>query len=82
MDPEVTRGPGAFPPRKGHFPPATGNRETQEEKTMLFSKTRAKINQQIDDRITSPVRTGIVISVTAFIIAVIALITAGKNASR
>lgn len=42
----------------------------------MFDKTKQKIETQINDRITSPVRTGIIISVTAFIMAGIALIIA------
>ena len=53
---------------------------TEEKRLPLFDKTKAKISQQIDDRVTSPVRTAIVISAAAFIMAVIALILGVKRA--
>jgi hypothetical protein len=40
----------------------------------MFDKTKAKISTEINDRITNPIRTAVVISVAAFIIAGIALV--------
>lgn len=47
----------------------------------MFDKTKTKVDTLINDRITSPVRTAVIISVTAFIVAVIALAVAsgGKH---
>ena len=47
----------------------------------MFDKTKAKISEQINDRVTSPVRTSITIAVAAFIMAAIALIIGVKRAS-
>lgn len=41
---------------------------------MIFDKTKAKISTQINDRVTNPIRTSIIIAVSAFIMAGIALI--------
>lgn len=40
----------------------------------MFDRTKAKVDTLINDRVTSPVRTGIIISVCAFIIAGLALV--------
>jgi len=40
----------------------------------MFDKTKAKVNTQINDRITAPVHTAVIISVAAFIMAGIALL--------
>lgn len=39
----------------------------------MFDKTKAKVSTEINDRITNPIRTSVVISVLAFIMAGIAL---------
>jgi hypothetical protein len=41
---------------------------------MMFEKTKAKVNTQINDRITAPIHTAVIISVAAFLMAGIALI--------
>lgn len=40
----------------------------------MFDKTRAKIETQLNDRVTNPIRTSIVIAIAAFIMAGLALI--------
>ena len=42
----------------------------------MFEKTKGKIDTLVNDRVTAPVRTSVVISVTALVIAGIALIVA------
>jgi hypothetical protein len=49
---------------------------------MVFDKAKARISTEINDRVTSPIRTSIVISVVAFIMAGIALILVVRNADR
>jgi hypothetical protein len=77
------RGLGVFLPRKRSFSPRP---PIQEEKrkgnTMVFDKAKARISTEINDRVTSPIRTSIVISVVAFIMAGIALILVVRNADR
>lgn len=50
----------------------------------MFDKTKAKANLLINDRVTQPVRTAVIISCAAFIIAGIALllVVSGNNASN
>jgi hypothetical protein len=68
--------PGFPPAMSGHFPGAAllkrGN---------MFDKTKDKINTQINDRITAPIHTAVIISVTAFIMAGLALMIAINKAS-
>ena len=47
----------------------------------MFDKTKARINQQVEDRVTAPVRTALVISLTALVIAGLALVMAVNRAS-
>lgn len=42
----------------------------------MFSKTKAKVDTLLNDRVVAPTRTALVISITAFIIAGIALVVA------
>ena len=42
----------------------------------MFEKTKGKIDTLVNDRVTAPVRTSVVISVTALIVAGIALMVA------
>ena len=42
----------------------------------MFDKTKAKAETFINDRVTAPVRTSVAISITALIIAAIALLVA------
>ena len=49
---------------------------------MVFDKARQKVDTLINDRITAPVKTAVIISVTAFILAGIALMVAVENANR
>jgi hypothetical protein len=49
----------------------------------MFDRTKAKVSAEVNARITHPIRTSIVIAVTAFIIAVIALIVSvGHHANN
>ena len=45
----------------------------------MFDKTKAIINEQINDRITSPVRTAVMIACAAFLMAGLALIIASRD---
>lgn len=48
----------------------------------MFDKTRAKIETQLNDRVTNPIRTTFVIAIAAFIMAGIALIVSvARNAN-
>lgn len=48
----------------------------------MFDKTRARINQQVEDRVTAPVRTSVVLSLAAIVIAAIALIVTVNRAGN
>jgi len=48
----------------------------------MFDKTKDKVNTLVNDRVTAPIRTSIVISVTAFFIASLALILVVRNADH
>ena len=50
----------------------------------MFSKTRGRVDAFISDRVTAPVRTAVVISCAAFVLAVLALAFTlrGNGASR
>jgi hypothetical protein len=45
----------------------------------MFDKTKAKIETQLNDRVTAPVRTSVLIACGAFVIACIALMVAVKR---
>ena len=45
----------------------------------MFEKTKGKIDTLVNDRVTAPVRTSVVISVTALILAGIALMIAANK---
>jgi hypothetical protein len=59
--------------RRGHFPgyPVPPIRK---EKEMLFQKSREKLSEHVNDRIVQPVRTALLISALAFVLAAIALV--------
>ena len=42
----------------------------------MFEKTKAKIETQLNDRVTAPVQTAVILSITALIVAGIALMIA------
>lgn len=46
----------------------------------MFDKTKARISQQVNDRVTTPVRTSVIMSLTALLIAGIALVIAVNRA--
>lgn len=46
----------------------------------MFTRTKAKLNTVVNDRVTQPVTAGIIISTAAFILAGIALILVVRNA--
>lgn len=50
----------------------------------MFGKTRERIDTFVSDRVTSPVRTAVVISVAAFTMAALALLLTARsvNAGR
>lgn len=48
----------------------------------MFDKTKAKVDTLINDRVTAPTRTAVVISIAAFIVAGIALILAASRADH
>ena len=48
----------------------------------MFDKTKNKVDTYVNDRVTAPIRTAVIISVAAFIIAGIALMVAVKNADH
>jgi hypothetical protein len=48
----------------------------------MFEKTKARINTQINDRVTAPVRTSLIISIVTFLVAGIALLAVVTNADR
>lgn len=48
----------------------------------MFEKTKQKAETLINDRVTQPIKMGIIISCAAFVIAGIALMVAVKNANR
>jgi hypothetical protein len=48
----------------------------------LFSKTREKVDTLVNDRVVAPTRTALIISITAFIVAGLALIVAVNNANH
>ena len=48
----------------------------------MFDKTKDKVNVLVNDRVTAPIRTSIVISVAAFLIAGLALILVVRNADH
>jgi hypothetical protein len=48
----------------------------------MFDKTRARVDTMVNDRVTQPVRTSIVISCTAFILAALALAIVIGNADH
>jgi hypothetical protein len=50
----------------------------------MFDKTKARANLLLNDRVTQPVRTAVVISCAAFVIAGIALllVVSGSHASN
>jgi hypothetical protein len=48
----------------------------------MFDRTKARISTEVNDRITNPIRTSIVISVVAFIMAGIALIVVVHRADH
>ena len=52
------------------------------ERGRMFDKTKAKAELYINDRVTAPIRTAIVISVAAFIMAGLALVIVVHNANR
>lgn len=47
----------------------------------MFEKTKAKIETQLNDRVTAPIQTSLIISITALIIAGIALMVATNRAA-
>jgi len=49
---------------------------------VIFDKTKARISEQINDRVTAPVRTSVIMSTAAVVIAALALVVAVKNARR
>ena len=49
---------------------------------MVFDKAKAKIATEINDRVTNPIRTSIIISVAAFLMAGIALILVVRHADN
>lgn len=48
----------------------------------MFEKTKAKANTFVNDRVTAPVRTSMVISICAFIVAGLALMVVVANADH
>ena len=40
----------------------------------MFEKTKAKIETQLNDRVTAPIQTSLIISITALLVAGIALV--------
>ncbi len=46
----------------------------------MFDKTKQRISEQVNDRVTTPVRTSLIIATAAFIIAALALIVAVHRA--
>lgn len=48
----------------------------------MFKGTKEKVDTFVNDRVNAPIRTAIVISVAAFIVAGIALIVVVANAHR
>jgi len=48
----------------------------------MFEKTKKKVDTLVNDRVVAPVRTAVVISIAAFIVAGIALILAVHNADH
>lgn len=48
---------------------------------MVFEKTKKRIDTAINDRITAPITTAVIISVAAFLLAGLALIVAHGKAS-
>lgn len=46
----------------------------------MFSGTKAKISQQVNDRVTAPIKTALTISLAALLIAGLALIVAAGHA--
>jgi len=60
--------PGRVPRPPGSFPPRTSKEE------YVFDKSKAKVTSLIDDKVTVPVRTGILIACAAFVLAGLAFI--------
>ena len=48
----------------------------------MFDRTKDKVNTLVNDRITAPVRTAVVISIAAFIIAGLALLLVVTHADH
>lgn len=48
----------------------------------MFDKTKAKAETLINDRVVAPIRTSILIAVTAFIMAGLALVLAVRNSAN
>jgi len=48
----------------------------------MFDKTKSKIDTLVNDRVSAPIKTSVIISITAFVIAGLALIVAVNNANR
>lgn len=47
----------------------------------MFGKTRERIDTFVSDRVTSPIRTAVMISVAAFAMAALALLLTARNAN-
>lgn len=48
----------------------------------MFDKTKSKVDTLINDRVSAPIKTSVVISVCAFIMAGLALILVVRNANN
>lgn len=73
---------GVFLPGNGSFSPAATL--NSKGKLMIFDKTKARVSTLVNDRITAPVTTALVMSALAFIMAGLALalvITGERHAS-
>jgi len=64
---------GVFLPRPGVIFPGCHLKTAEEKFLMIFDKTRGRVKTLINDRITAPVSTALIISALAFIMAGLAL---------
>lgn len=69
---------GFSSPRRGSFSLGSLKRKRKP----VFDKTKDKVNTLVNDRVTAPIRTSIVISVAAFLLAGLALILVVRNADH
>lgn len=47
----------------------------------MFEKTKQRINTQLNDRVTAPIRTAVILSGVALTLAIVALFIAASKAS-